>query len=44
MGANTNARWKDRGKVPELEPPPYEQGGWVPNRVGICPYPWRPVI
>jgi hypothetical protein len=43
MGANTNARWKDRGKVPELGPPPYEQGDWVP-RVRICSHLWRLVV
>jgi hypothetical protein len=32
-----NARWRDRGSVPELEPPPYEQGDWAPSEVGIFP-------
>lgn len=22
-------RWRDRGREPELAPPPYEQGNWV---------------
>ena len=33
MSVNISARWRDRGKAPELEPPPYEQGDWVPSRV-----------
>lgn len=31
-------RWRDRGRAPELEPPPYEQGDWVPSEVSN-PYP-----
>ena len=30
---DTIVRWKDRGRAPELEPPPYEQGDWIPSEV-----------
>ena len=30
---DTFLRWRDRGRAPELEPPPYEQGDWVPSEV-----------
>jgi hypothetical protein len=33
--ADTSARWRDRGKFSESQPPPYEEGGWVPSQVGI---------
>ncbi|KAH9992435.1 hypothetical protein BJV77DRAFT_1002420 [Russula vinacea] len=32
VGLTVYRLWKDRGKVPELEPPPYEQGDWVHTR------------
>jgi len=31
VGLTVYRLWRDRGKVPELEPPPYEQGDWVPS-------------
>ncbi|KAI9509682.1 hypothetical protein F5148DRAFT_1185777 [Russula earlei] len=30
VGLTVFRLWRDRGKAPELEPPPYEQGDWVP--------------
>jgi hypothetical protein len=32
VGLTAYRLWRDRGKVPELEPPPYEQGDWVPSK------------
>ncbi|KAI0272422.1 hypothetical protein BC834DRAFT_921892 [Gloeopeniophorella convolvens] len=29
VGLTVYRLWRDRGKLPELEPPPYEQGDWV---------------
>jgi hypothetical protein len=34
--SDTIFRWRDRGRAPELEPPPYEQGDWVPSEVSNC--------
>ncbi|KAH9072262.1 hypothetical protein EDB83DRAFT_2361950 [Lactarius deliciosus] len=31
VGLTVYRLWRDRGRVPELEPPPYEQGDWVPS-------------
>ena len=31
--SDNSFRWRDRGRAPELEPPPYEQGDWVPSDV-----------
>ncbi|KAH9992756.1 hypothetical protein BJV74DRAFT_395913 [Russula compacta] len=31
VGLTVFRLWRDRGKAPELEPPPYEQGDWVPS-------------
>lgn len=31
VGFTVYRLWRDRGRVPELEPPPYEQGDWVPS-------------
>jgi len=31
VGLTVYRLWRDRGKASELEPPPYEQGGWVPS-------------
>ena len=33
--ADTSARWRDRGKFPESQPPPYEEGDWAPSQVSI---------
>lgn len=31
VGLTVYRLWRDRGRAPELEPPPYEQGDWVPS-------------
>ncbi|KAI0299204.1 hypothetical protein BC826DRAFT_995992 [Russula brevipes] len=36
VGLTVFRLWRDRGKVSELEPPPYEQGDWVPSAVNFC--------
>ncbi|KAH9175934.1 hypothetical protein EDB89DRAFT_1942726 [Lactarius sanguifluus] len=33
VGLTVYRLWRDRGRVPELEPPPYEQGDWVPSEM-----------
>jgi len=37
VGLTVYRLWKDRGKVPELGPPPYEQGDWVPRHEETAP-------
>jgi len=31
VGLTVYRLWRDRGRAPELEPPPYEQGDWIPS-------------
>ncbi|OJT03329.1 hypothetical protein TRAPUB_6107 [Trametes pubescens] len=44
VGLTVYRLWRDRGKHPEILPPPYEQGGWVPPQSEQAPAPETPKV